>query len=430
MGQIANQRKGMQVDYDYQMKLWGLQDKQRDLGYRHQMAQFGFQEQGMALQRESAEMQNQFFYQNAAMQQQQTQTQRAWTRQDWGINAGIRNMQWGWQQEDFQEERRFMTGRQRRLAERQQERAGIMHNVEDEQIARQQARQKELWKMEDERFEVSKQQHAQQYEQTLKQFELQKKEFEEQKKFYLENKKIEDEITKLQRQHWLDQHKLSEEQLKLTEEHAKKTLELQQASQILNTYMELTNGEMKTLAEDSMVKFTEAIANLTDVLKPFIEGKMNVQAPSNTTGSNAPSNYWNMATQTPGVNYSIPITTGFGSNHASGGSLAEKLFNVQKVGEEGFEYVVGNEVVPHDESVAMEQAGVTSGSSVGSARAKLEAMRSRYTSTGTDYSSLMPSVVSSPSRASRTSSKPVTIVVNVGNEELARYVTTIVGDEF
>jgi hypothetical protein len=446
--QIGLQRKGMESDYGYQMQMWGLQDQQRNLGYQHQMAQFGFQEQGMQLSQQSAEMGNRFWWQNANMQQQQTQTQRAWTRQDWGINAQTREMQWGWQQEDFQEEKRFMTGRQRRLAERQQDRAGITHNLEDEQINRQQKRQQELWKMEDERFEVSKQQHGEQWQLQLKQMELQRKEFEENKKFYLEGKKLEDQIIALQRAHWLEQHKLSKEQLDLTKEHAKATLDLQMRTAELNTYMELVNGTMRTLTDETMTKFIESIGTLTDALSEWMGSDSNPLS-SATSGSNNPyitasytgggtsnsgggsytppqiaaAQYANNASSPGGTTSTNTNAQYYGNfyGHAGGGSLADSLFNVQKVGEQGYEYVIGNEVIPHNQSVAMERAGIVAGDPVDKA--------SRFTDGGVDMSGLFPQVFPSQSPFQK-QSKPVTIVVQVGNEELKRYVVDVVGDQF
>ena len=431
--QIAQQRKGLGQDYAYQMQMWGLQDRQRNLGVRHQMAQFGFQEQGMQLQQQGAEMSNRFFWQNAGMQQQQTQTQRGWQRQDWQIQGQTRAMQWGWQQEDFQEEKRFMTGRQRRLAERQQERAGITHNLEDEQIGRQKERTQELWKMEDERFEASKQQHAEQYSLTLKQMELQKKEFEEQKKFYLESKKIEDEIIKLQRQHWLEQHKLSEEQLALTEQHVQKTLELQQASDLLNTAMEMEKGLLNTLAEDSMMKFIESISKLTDVIAPWLSGDNTVAENADDWGS---SNYSDDGTVPPQVtqfnNPYVSTTTTQRENfhqRAGGGEWTSAMFNTIKTGEKGWEYIIGNQVVPHEQSVALEQAGVMPGTPTGQARSMME--RPQYTGTTTDWSSLVPTVLpGSGGRSAASRSRPATIIVQIGNEELKRFVVDVVGDEF
>jgi DNA polymerase III epsilon subunit-like protein/uncharacterized glyoxalase superfamily protein PhnB len=409
MAQIGQRQKSNAIDYAYQMKLWGLEDQQRNLGFNHQMKQFGFQEQGMQLQRESAQMQNNFWWQNAGMQQQQQQTQRSWTRQDWGINAGIRAMQWGWQQDDFQEEKRFMTGRQRRLAERQQERAGIMHNVEDEQINRQQKRQQELWKMEDDRFELSKAQHTAEYAMQQKNFDLQKKEFEEQKKFYLENKKIEDEIIALQRKHWLDQHKLSEEAIKMDEEHAKKIQDMKMRQLELNASMEVANGTLKTMAEDSMVAFIQSIISLTGEIQNFVNH------------TNIPqSAYTAAASSNGGYGMNIPVyqppsgaapasggssTTGTFHGHAGGGQLSGSDI----VGEKGWEYVINGQVIPHEQSVAMAQSGITP---------------------TPDYSSFSSTVLPSSPSFSKRESKPMTIVVNVGNEELKRFVVDAVGEQF
>ena len=345
MGQIGLQRQQQQVDYAYQMQLWGLQDQQRGLGFQHTMAGFGFQQQGMALQQQGMQQQNVNWWAQTGLQQRQVGAQRDWTRQDWAFNAETRGMQWGWKQEDFQENLRFMSGRERRLAERQMGRETILHDREGEQIDKQKDRQEELWGLEDERFELQKKAYIEQYELSQKQFELQQQQFDENKQFFLENKKIEDEIIALQREHWLEQHRIAEQQLALTEEHAKATLILQQNMDQAQIAMELMNAEAQTLADDSLVKFQQSIMDLTGSIQDFIiainpDAFANVTNPttgmgSATIGENA-YNYQNnyippQIAAMNATNYSQPTTTTspiYGQHVGQGGQKLVAPYNL------------------------------------------------------------------------------------------------------
>jgi hypothetical protein len=117
---------------------WGVEDRSRQLGYRQTEYAYGMQERQM-------NMNDKFFWQNFGTNYQQAMQQRAWTQQDYGVQDLTRNLQWSWKQEDYQENVRFMTGRDRRLAERQMRRETTMHDIEGTQIDTQRERQQELW---------------------------------------------------------------------------------------------------------------------------------------------------------------------------------------------------------------------------------------------------------------------------------------------
>ena len=123
--------------------------------------------------------------------------------------AQVRSLQWQWKTEDYGEEVRFMTGRQRRLAERQMGRDTTMHNLEGDQIEKQHA-------LEDKRYQKSVEYTNKMIELEKKQFDLNKEhretmfkldqeDFQRHKKEFLEQKKLEDEIIALQRKHQKDQ---------------------------------------------------------------------------------------------------------------------------------------------------------------------------------------------------------------------------------
>lgn len=212
LAQIALQEK-------YQPLFWGIEDRQRALQDRQ--AQWGFE-----MQERQMQMQRSQFFENIGFQQQQAGMQRQWTMQDWLYQDQMRNMQWGWRQEDFAENVRFMTGRQRKLAERQMERETIMFGMEGDRITQQRDRQKELWALEDQRFEMTKRHF-------LEQFQLQEENLEKQKQFYDEGKRLREEQVKLQRAYWRENIELQKQAAAASASYAKDMQEIQKAMTLI-----------------------------------------------------------------------------------------------------------------------------------------------------------------------------------------------------
>lgn len=206
---IAQQQLALTMQYTPQM--WAIQDQMRALGI--QQTQWGFQNQRAGL----AMAQGQF-NQNMALNMQQSQMQRGWTQQDWGVQGAQRAQQWGWHIEDYQENLRFMTGRDRRLAERQMGRETIMHDQESAQIAKNQERQKELWKLEDQRFLLQKQQ----FEENQK-FQLDG--IAKQEEFFNERTALETQLQDLERKFQQEQWKLQQQSVALQAKQAKDALD-------------------------------------------------------------------------------------------------------------------------------------------------------------------------------------------------------------
>jgi hypothetical protein len=138
-------------------------------------------------------------------------------------------MGWQWKQEDFAEQSRFMTGRSRRLAERDMRRATISHNLEGDSIERGRARQEELWKLEDERLELQKTQYEEQLQ-------LQKENLSGQRAFFEERKRLELELTELQREMWRENFALQVESLKVQQKLQAETMKAQMMQQALAAY--------------------------------------------------------------------------------------------------------------------------------------------------------------------------------------------------
>ena len=170
------QRERGEWGFQYQQMQMGMQREQfqETMGLQWAQAQWGFEHQQMQF-----EMQGRQFGEQQELQRRGSMMQRGWQRRDWQYEDQMRGMQWGWKQEDFQEEVRFMSGRQRKLAERGMERETTVFNLEGDRINEQRDRQKELWQLEDERFDMVIRHNEEQRALIEKNMEMQKAFFEE-----------------------------------------------------------------------------------------------------------------------------------------------------------------------------------------------------------------------------------------------------------
>ena len=249
---------------------WSIEDRQRELSRRQQEASFENQEWNMRQQEKRLALSEKYYGQNLALQQTQRTMQRSWTQQDWSYQQNVRDLQWGWKQEDFQENVRFMTGRDRRLAERQMKRDTIMHDMEGDQIERQKDRQQELWKLEDTRFSIDKKQHEESVKMQREEMAHDKAMFEQSKRFYAEEKKLQDESTRLQRAYYMEQNKLQRESAGIQAHAAKVQKDLNDAMLAYNDYADRQKGYLE-LATQSMQTLQTAIENLTKAMGGAIE---------------------------------------------------------------------------------------------------------------------------------------------------------------
>ncbi|MEA2000023.1 MAG: hypothetical protein U9N61_11965, partial [Euryarchaeota archaeon] len=173
---------------------WGVQDKQFALQGRQQEYNFAYQERELALSDE-------YWHQNMGLQQRQAGMQRTWAQEDWAYQDQRRNLSWQWKQEDFQENVRFMTGRQRKLAERNMERDTIVQNLETEQIDTKRERQEELWALEDERFEINTNYHE-------TQMAHQEERLDKMRQFYEEGRVLQKQQMELSKAYFIEQNAL------------------------------------------------------------------------------------------------------------------------------------------------------------------------------------------------------------------------------
>jgi hypothetical protein len=263
---------------EYQPKFWAVEDQQRDLSREQSRWGFEYQQQSMA-------MQGRQFMESQALNRQGQLMQRSWQMQDWGTQDQMRGMQWGWRQEDFQENLRFMTGRERKQAEKQMQRETTLYGAETEQIEKQRERQKELWRLEDERHNLTLKQFREQ--QTLQQENLDK-----QMRFFEEGARLQDEMTRLQREYWLKNHELQKAAVGIQAEYAEKTKQLQEDMDALVKSEDLRMGSIKVAMsnEELMLKtlidgFNHIIQYAPDALKSILSENQTFIPPYTGSGS-------------------------------------------------------------------------------------------------------------------------------------------------
>ena len=215
--------------YALQGQQLGIQAKRLDL----QDLQFGIAERGLGLSERQMGVSERRFeanigYNDSMMKLGRTQQlmQRGFAREDWATQDNVSALQWKWKTEDYQEQARFMTGRDRSMAERNRGRDTIMHNIEGEEKDKGRSRQENVWKLEDKRFRLqeSRQRQDIEFERELmgisrEQFELRKEQ--------LEIQRTQLDLGREQYEIQVQQHDLTGEQIKIDEAHMIATHEFQ-----------------------------------------------------------------------------------------------------------------------------------------------------------------------------------------------------------
>jgi len=276
-----------------------LTREQQNYNYMMTTQQLDLQEQtfaeNMAFSKEKFDVQTAWKQQDFAIQAYQMARGREWTREDWDRQDNTRAIQWGWTMEDAYEQIRFSTGRERRYAIRDRDRATISHNIESEQIDVERQRTEEKWGWEDEAFEKQQERHDQTVEWQNEEFDLQKKQFddrmkltreahEEELKFIKERRKLEDEQRDMQREFYLAQEELQKASLGI------------QAAQIANQEtmmnyqrdMEILNAAIQTAAimagEDTDL-FREKLQEVFASIEWSMSGEVDVAINAIVNGS-------------------------------------------------------------------------------------------------------------------------------------------------
>jgi hypothetical protein len=365
---------------EYMPQFWAIQDQQR--GLAHERALWGFD-----MQQRQFRMQGTQFQEQMGLQRRGQLMQRGFAMQDWAWQDQMRTMQWGWRQEDFQEQVRFMSGRERRLAERQMERETIMYGMEGERIDEQRNRQKEMWALEDARFDMTKK-HFQ--EQRV----LQEENMDKQREFYMEGKKLQDEMIKLQREYQMKQLELQKAAVGVQAEYAEKMKEAQDAMMALGEEQEDNNARWK-LAQTRQTEMINAVIDgLNWVIKHAPEKLQSILS----DGSPIPA--WNGGNGNGG-------SGGGGNKRATGGPLPSGQYGI--VGEQGLEIVkssVPQHVFPSNETFAAMMGGADN-------------------MLNDPWAQTVVSTLGGTGGGSRT---PTTIVINIGDERLGEFVLNTIND--
>lgn len=191
------QSQGMNLQTGNGMGLWQVQDAQIML--QRQQQQYGSDTQGQRLSlsnqqwNESFALNQQQFnlstaYQRSEMNigRSQQQTQESWQAEDLGLSRNKMELNFGWQMEDFDRNIRFARGRDRQNLMREQERATIMHGLDETGQDNQ-----------EERFETQKQWN--------------KEEFDRKKSYFEQSKALQQEEMNLNKKHHDEMQHLNQE---------------------------------------------------------------------------------------------------------------------------------------------------------------------------------------------------------------------------
>jgi hypothetical protein len=287
----------LQLSYDYQMQSWGIQDRQRALGREQSLWGFEMQDRQFA-------MQGRQFMENRGLQAQQMNLTRQFTQEGWQYQDQMRAMQFGWQQEDYAEGVRFMSGRQRRLAERQMERQTTVYNLEGDRIETQRDQQKELWALEDQRFELAKSHFDEQRQ-------LQEENMKKQREFYEEGYSLQTEAIDAQREYWLANHELQKQAAGLQADYAEKTKEIQEAMMELRQEQDDYTALLGIATQEGVAMTNAIVDGLNYIVKNAPKALESILSenpyqiptfnnPGKTTGGDNPSEYAMGGTALPG----------------------------------------------------------------------------------------------------------------------------------
>jgi hypothetical protein len=329
MASIGIQYQQIALQEKYQPKFWALEDRSRKLGYEQQEWQMDFSQRQL-------DSSDKWFHANEGMSRRQTTYQRKWQKEDWGYQDQTRDLQWGWKQEDFQENVRFMTGRQRRLAERQMGRDTTMFNLEGDQIDKQRSRQEVLWKLEDERFKKSREQHEEQME-------FQQEALDKQRHYYLENKKLQEERIKLEREQWKEQIQLQKASLGIQAAYAREMHAAEKTMRQLSRAAEDARGEVNLLTAESFADLATQVLYGSEVIKIYTAHIQELNEAFGAFGVPAAANRSSAGEDVPADNDDNSDYT----PRAGGGAVTVgRMYRVNEYGKEYFKPNQSGQIVP------------------------------------------------------------------------------------
>ena len=266
--QMALSRSRLGAQAGNMQRMWGIQDRQRALQYEQRM--YGFE-----MQEEQFEMGGRQWEETRGLQRTGQLRQRQWVMQDRAFEDTTSALQWQWQQEDFDENLRFMSGRQRQGAERGMERRTIMRGLGETQKEQERDRQEEMWALQDEQFTMQREHYEENRE-------LIEENMEKQREYYEEGKKLQDEMIEAQRAYQMAQLGLQERQIELQEKYTTDMNELQDVSRLIREHNQDIVASFSKMLDLEPGKFFDNIMrglkilfsmeNASDVTKSILSG--------------------------------------------------------------------------------------------------------------------------------------------------------------
>jgi len=287
LGNAAFEGKGQ---YYFEDKSRALQRKQEDVSLAFSQKELQLQERGIGLQQsqfyENFNLSQARFAENSAYQRRemdighsQQRTQFSWQMQDFAYQRGMSQMQFGFNMIDMDEDIRYATGRQRRVAMRHRDQAVITQSMQMGHLNVEEGRAKTQQKWEEERFQrekthfeagvqfqkqemdLQKKHFEENMAQTKSSFELQKQQFELRKQFIKEERTLEDEKRAVDRAaHAIDLQE-RKDLLKHTQDVKRTMDDLAGAAKIMNTQMTNLNAQKESAAQTgaALEAFRQAI---------------------------------------------------------------------------------------------------------------------------------------------------------------------------
>lgn len=260
---LAKSRLGAQAGH--MQRMWGIQDQQRAL--QHEQRLYGFE-----MQEQQFEMGGRQWEENRGLSRRGQLAQRQWTLQDRTMEDTTSALQWQWQQEDFEENVRFMTGRERMQAERGMERKTIMRGLGETQRERERSRQEEMWALQDEQFNLQREHYEENRE-------LIEENMKKQREYYDEGKKLQDEMIEAQRAYQMAQLGLQQQQIELQEKYTTDMNELEDVQRLIKEHGQGITAEFNSWVAMNLPEFLDEVY---EALQRFFDLEDNVRISNQT----------------------------------------------------------------------------------------------------------------------------------------------------
>lgn len=268
--------------------LYGLQIESRNEGFayetanlersrRSQLTERGFEDTGIALSRaqqdwgryiqgqqigiQGAQLQANYAYQGTqlAFGRQREIVQQGWQQQDLAYQRNVNELQYGFSMIDAQENIRYSTGRERRVAMRHQQEATVMFSLQEGQQTREEQRAAQQRQWSEQQFNLEKTHFEQTHQFEVQNFELTKQNYQKEGEFIRQNRQLEDQ-ERVFRRSIQDEQFAADKQHLITTQTIKKTMDdLNGATQTWNTLVTEAKANMQYQASTGQILNQQAV---------------------------------------------------------------------------------------------------------------------------------------------------------------------------